>query len=90
MRFLKIFGWFLLTFGVVLMLATLIGFDLGLGPRRQTLMLLAIQTLVGALISLLVRAGERGVVHRTLCILGGWGLLGALLASTLLFSANSS
>lgn len=75
MHFLKIFGWFLLTFGVVCFIATLAGVNLGIGPRQPSLFLFALQALIGASVGWMVRLNTQGKLAKTQCLAGGWGLI---------------
>lgn len=75
MRFLKIFSWFLLTFGIVGFGATMLGIDLGIGTGPHALGALAMQVVVAALIFWGFKLEAAGKLDRKILTYGGWLLL---------------
>lgn len=75
MRYLRIFSWFLFTFGIVGFGATLLGVDLGIGTGGAALGAMALQVLVSASVLWGFRLLEAGKLHREVLLVGGWLLL---------------
>jgi hypothetical protein len=75
MRYLRIFSWFLFTFGIVGFGATALGIDLGIGTGGAALGAMALQVLVSGLVLWGFKLHEAGKLHREVLVAGGWLLL---------------
>jgi hypothetical protein len=91
MRFLRIFSWFLLTFGVVGFGATALGIDLGFGTGPYALGALAMQVVIAALIFWGFKLEATGRLDKKLLTYGGWLLLVVFIiaAQTLIIAGQS-
>lgn len=74
-RYLQIFGWFLLTFGVVGFGAIVLGIDPGIGTGPAARDVMALQAMTGLAIYLGFRAHKAGKLSRRVLLYGGWGLI---------------
>lgn len=75
LRYLRIFSWFLLTFGVVGFGATAFEVDTGIGTGHKAMGVLALQTLTGLMIYLAFQRYDAGRLDRKALIYGGWSLV---------------
>jgi hypothetical protein len=75
MHYLKIFSWFLFTFGIVASGAILLGIDPGIGTGSGPLAAMALQVIVAGLILWGFKLCNAGKLSRKLLLWGGWGLL---------------
>lgn len=91
MRYLRIFSWFLLTFGIVGFGATALGIDLGIGTGPHALGALAMQVVVAALVFYGFKLQASGKLSRKILAYGGWALLVLfVLAAQILVIAGQS
>lgn len=75
LKYLKIFSWLLLTFGVVGFLAIALGFAPDIGSRPAALGLMATQAAVGALIFYGFKLNRLGQLDTKSLLYGGWALI---------------
>lgn len=75
LNYLRIFSWFLLTFGVVGFFAVLLGFALQIGSGSATLGLMGIQAAVGGMIVYGFRLLKEERIERKVLLYGGWALV---------------
>lgn len=80
-KYLKVLSWFLFTFGLVLAAASLIGVELGLGNRNQTLGLLMMQVAVASCVLYGFTLHKAGKLSYRVLLLGGWALIVVLIAA---------
>ncbi len=75
LNYLKIFGWFLLTFGVVGLITLFLGLKPEIGSIPAAVGLLSVQVLVGSAILYGFKLHLNGVIGRRSLLYGGWGLI---------------
>lgn len=79
LNYLKIFSWFLFTFGVVGFIVVAAGFTPNIGSAPAALSLLAIQTGFASIIIYGFKQYRDGKLGRTALVYGGWALIIVLL-----------
>lgn len=75
LRYLRIFSWFLLTFGVVGFGAAVLGIDMGIGTGPEAMRVMALQVAVAAAIQWGFRLRKASKLDEKLLLYGGWGLV---------------
>lgn len=75
LHYLRIFSWFLLTFGVVGFGAIAIGVDPGIGTGSGAMAVMALQVVVASAILWGFRLNKAGKLHRQVLAVGGWVLV---------------
>lgn len=75
LHYLRIFSWFLLTFGVVGFGAIAIGVDPGIGTGAGALGVMALQVAIAVAILWGFRLNRSGKLHREVLVVGGWLLV---------------
>lgn len=74
-NYLRIFSWFLLTFGVVGFFAVLFGFAPQIGSGPAALALMGLQAAVGGAIVYGFRLFKEERIERKVLLYGGWALV---------------
>lgn len=75
-NYLKIFSWFLFTFGVVgLGAMVFFGVDPGIGTRTQTIGLMTLQIGISSVLLAGFKLYSAGKIGRSTLLYGGWGLI---------------
>lgn len=75
MHYLKIFSWFLLTFGVVGFGAILLGIDPGIGTGSAALAAMGLQVIVAGVVLWGFKLCNADKLSRKLLLWAGWSLL---------------
>lgn len=75
LHYLRIFAWFLLTFGVVGFLMANAGVDIGIGVGRPVAVLMAFQVAVGAVVLLGFKMVRDGKLHPQVLSVGAIALI---------------
>jgi hypothetical protein len=75
LHYLKIFSWFLFTFGVVGLGAAGFGLDTGLGTGWKPAGLFVLQILASSLVLFGFRLCKDGVIESNVLLYGGWTLI---------------
>ena len=75
MHYLKIFSWFLFTFGLVGLIAVAFGLSPGIGSVLATMGALATQVVFSSIILYGFKLNQNGKLNRKALVYGGWLLI---------------
>ncbi len=89
LNYLKIFSWFLLTFGVVGLITLFLGLKPEFGSISAAAGLLVVQILVASSILYGFKLHINGVISRRCLLYGGWGLIICLALGGQIWVTNS-